>query len=66
MGKSLKLLIHRLVSIHKREKDSLEGCESNMAYLAHRLGWDDYDLTIALEKYPRLRKCTASSVSNGY
>lgn len=54
------------MSIHAREKDSLEGFESTMGYLAHRLGWDETDLTIALKKYPKLAKCSASKVNFNY
>lgn len=55
--------IHRLVSKHMKEKNSLGGFESNVTYLAHRLNWDHHDLIITLKKYPKLKNCSASNVS---
>ncbi|XP_055313465.1 uncharacterized protein LOC129574886 isoform X2 [Sitodiplosis mosellana] len=54
----------KLVAKHAKEKNSLEGFESNMDYLVHRLGWNETDLAIALRKYPKLAKCSASKIKS--
>lgn len=44
------------------EKKSLEGFENNMKYLAHRLNLSDSEVSLAISKYPVLRKCSAQKV----
>lgn len=52
----------RVIKSHMNEKNSLDGFNSSIEYISHRLNWDETDREVVLSKYPSLSNCSATKV----
>lgn len=56
------LSLYRKIAHHCEKRKSLEGCDNNIEYIAHRLGWNEDDIKRALNKYKILQRYSSSKV----
>ncbi|XP_031619216.1 uncharacterized protein LOC116338226 [Contarinia nasturtii] len=54
--------VDKLKSNRIMERNSLEGFENSMKYIAHRLNWNESDHLNVLKRYPKLKNCSARKI----